>query len=172
MWLPNQLVYIQFHPVVYMVKLNIEMAMANLITVLARGEGTDGGVRDLYAAGALASSGTRSQAAAAPPTHNKHNRFGDIDSEESYYSHAMKAIEPARQWSVSTGHPAGKKDAADGSTGDGGIHRRTDVQVQVHSHHNAGTGPRRRNTEDEIPLTSVAGQLGRAKTPSHSSVEQ
>ena len=61
MWLPNQLVYIQFHPVVYMVKLNIEMAMANLITVLARGEGTEGGVRDLYA-GALASSGTRSQA--------------------------------------------------------------------------------------------------------------
>lgn len=35
MSLPNQVVYIQFHPVAYMVKLNIEMSMANLITKLA-----------------------------------------------------------------------------------------------------------------------------------------
>lgn len=33
--LPNELVYIQFHPVCYMVKLNIEMSMATLITRLA-----------------------------------------------------------------------------------------------------------------------------------------
>ncbi|KAL5324726.1 hypothetical protein ACEPPN_009274 [Leptodophora sp. 'Broadleaf-Isolate-01'] len=36
MSLKNQLVYIQFHPVAYMVKLNIEMSMANLITKLAQ----------------------------------------------------------------------------------------------------------------------------------------
>ncbi|KAI1841858.1 hypothetical protein JX265_010832 [Neoarthrinium moseri] len=36
MSLPNQVVYIQFHPVAYMVKLNIEMSMASLITRLAR----------------------------------------------------------------------------------------------------------------------------------------
>lgn len=36
MSLPNQVVYIQFHPVAYMVKLNIEMSMASLITYLAR----------------------------------------------------------------------------------------------------------------------------------------
>ncbi|UNI23779.1 hypothetical protein JDV02_009579 [Purpureocillium takamizusanense] len=41
MSLPNQVVYIQFHPVTYMVKLNIEMSMADLITRLARGEGSD-----------------------------------------------------------------------------------------------------------------------------------
>ena len=35
MWLPNQVVYIQFHPVTYMVKLNIELSMASLITKLA-----------------------------------------------------------------------------------------------------------------------------------------
>ena len=35
MSLPNQVVYIQFHPVTYMVKLNIELSMANLITKLA-----------------------------------------------------------------------------------------------------------------------------------------
>ncbi|KAI1504842.1 hypothetical protein F5X99DRAFT_370034 [Biscogniauxia marginata] len=36
MWLPNEVVFIQFHPVAYMVKLNIEMSMANLILRLAR----------------------------------------------------------------------------------------------------------------------------------------
>jgi hypothetical protein len=33
---PNPVVYIQFHPVTYMVKLNIEMSMASLIIRLAR----------------------------------------------------------------------------------------------------------------------------------------
>ena len=36
MSLQNQVVYIQFHPVAYMVKLNIEMCMARLITKLAK----------------------------------------------------------------------------------------------------------------------------------------
>jgi hypothetical protein len=39
MFLPNQVVYIQFHPVAYMVKLNIEMSMASLVIRLARGKG-------------------------------------------------------------------------------------------------------------------------------------
>lgn len=38
MFLRNQVVYIQFHPVVYMVKLNIEMSMASLIVRLAKGK--------------------------------------------------------------------------------------------------------------------------------------
>jgi len=37
MSLPNQVVYVQFHPVAYTVKLNIEMSMASLISRLARG---------------------------------------------------------------------------------------------------------------------------------------
>ncbi|KAK8126566.1 uncharacterized protein PG998_002325 [Apiospora kogelbergensis] len=36
--LPNELVYIQFHPCAYFVKLHIEMSMASLITRLARGQ--------------------------------------------------------------------------------------------------------------------------------------
>lgn len=35
MFLPNSLVYTQFHPVAYMVKLNIEMTMASLIKKIA-----------------------------------------------------------------------------------------------------------------------------------------
>ncbi|KZM25774.1 uncharacterized protein EKO05_0002561 [Ascochyta rabiei] len=38
MFLKNPIVYIQFHPVVYMVKLNIEMSMASLIVRLAQGQ--------------------------------------------------------------------------------------------------------------------------------------
>lgn len=38
MFLQNQVVYIQFHPVVYMVKLNIEMSMASLVVRLAQGK--------------------------------------------------------------------------------------------------------------------------------------
>jgi hypothetical protein len=38
MFLKNQLVYIQFHPVVYIVKLNIEMSMASLVVRLAQGK--------------------------------------------------------------------------------------------------------------------------------------
>jgi hypothetical protein len=37
MFLKNQVVYIQFHPVVYIVKLNIEMSMASLVVRLAQG---------------------------------------------------------------------------------------------------------------------------------------
>jgi hypothetical protein len=36
MFLPNPMVYIQYHPVTYMVKLNIEMKMASLIRKLAK----------------------------------------------------------------------------------------------------------------------------------------
>ena len=38
MFLKNPVVYIQFHPVVYMVKLNIEMSMASLVVRLAQGK--------------------------------------------------------------------------------------------------------------------------------------
>ncbi|EAT77148.2 hypothetical protein SNOG_15483 [Parastagonospora nodorum SN15] len=38
MFLKNQVVYIQIHPVVYIVKLNIEMSMASLIVRLAQGK--------------------------------------------------------------------------------------------------------------------------------------
>ncbi|KAF2022618.1 hypothetical protein EK21DRAFT_51040, partial [Setomelanomma holmii] len=38
MFLKNGVVYVQFHPVVYMVKLNIEMSMASLVVRLAQGK--------------------------------------------------------------------------------------------------------------------------------------
>lgn len=47
MFLKNQVVYIQFHPVVYIVKLNIEMSMANLIVRLAQGRTENDASADL-----------------------------------------------------------------------------------------------------------------------------
>lgn len=47
MWLPNQVVFIQFHPVVYIVKLNIEMSMASLVVKLAQGK-SDVHLRNIY----------------------------------------------------------------------------------------------------------------------------
>jgi len=38
MFLKNQVVYIQFHPVVYIVKLKIEMSMASLVVRIAKGK--------------------------------------------------------------------------------------------------------------------------------------
>lgn len=40
--LPNQVVYVQFHPVSYMVKLNIETSMASLITRPEKNQVTTG----------------------------------------------------------------------------------------------------------------------------------
>jgi hypothetical protein len=48
MFLKNPVVYIQFHPVVYMVKLNIEMSMASLIVRLAQGKTENDAVPDHF----------------------------------------------------------------------------------------------------------------------------
>ena len=41
MSLPNGIVFVQFHPVAYMVKLNIEMSMADMIVKVARSSESD-----------------------------------------------------------------------------------------------------------------------------------
>ncbi|KAH6682173.1 hypothetical protein F5X68DRAFT_137534 [Plectosphaerella plurivora] len=65
MSLPNQVVYIQFHPVAYMVKLNIEMSMAALITRLAKDQDTSFAFNSLsYSNGAKGSVPTQDGAKA------------------------------------------------------------------------------------------------------------
>jgi hypothetical protein len=68
MSLPNQVVFIQFHPVAYMVKLNIEMSMATLITRLARS-----GANDVYL-NTLSESDRRRQYGNDENTHSSRNR--------------------------------------------------------------------------------------------------
>ncbi|KAI9739681.1 MAG: hypothetical protein M1834_006399 [Cirrosporium novae-zelandiae] len=105
MSLPNQVVYIQFHPVAYMVKLNIEMSMASLIVRLARGTNNDAD-RPGY------SSYSHNQSGGAPYTGNYSQ------------SHKMQSFVPAEH-SASRNH----QDRANHS--ESGIERRTDVHVLV-----------------------------------------
>ncbi|MCJ1433772.1 hypothetical protein MMC27_003137 [Xylographa pallens] len=65
MSLPNQIVYIQFHPVAYIVKLNIEMSMADLITRIAIG-----GERTEFAASHPLSGASNSAYLRSPPPPN------------------------------------------------------------------------------------------------------
>lgn len=48
MSLPNQVVYVQFHPVAYMVKLNIEMSMASLIRKIAKASVDDRDMNNMH----------------------------------------------------------------------------------------------------------------------------
>lgn len=102
MSLPNQVVYIQFHPVAYTVKLNIEMSMASLIVRLARGN-TDA---DLH--GHVADSSTD------PRSHNRSQAFNGGNT------YAMKSH-------IATANR--EQQLADKKFE--GIHRRTDVEVHV-----------------------------------------
>lgn len=105
MSLKNQVVFVQFHPVAYMVKLNIEMSMASLITRLAA-------VRHNADFSSLAYSGPhRSHTAQITG-----NRNDDMDPE--YFQGA--SIELRR-----TDEELGKMQ--------GGICRRFDVEVRIDS---------------------------------------
>ncbi|TDZ17850.1 hypothetical protein Cob_v009176 [Colletotrichum orbiculare MAFF 240422] len=116
MSLPNQVVYIQFHPVAYMVKLNIEMSMASLITRLARDK--DSGFRF----NSLSYSSPQSN---GPRTghNNNHNATdahrGDLETGlKSYHRASVGAAPPDLEDAGRINHPAG-------------IHRRVDVEVRI-----------------------------------------
>lgn len=108
MSLPNQVVYIQFHPVAYMVKLNIEMSMAALITRLAKDKDTS------FAFNSLSySNGNKGSMPTHDGTHNR-DTFG------------LKKL------------PGSKVDPADDDpdleairNGAPGIHRRLDVEIRA-----------------------------------------
>jgi hypothetical protein len=97
MFLKNGLVYVQFHPVAYMVKLNIEMSMAALIAKLARqsigpnvnefgthltttshGHGATGGIRSAIAHPLQATSNRDEQGGPRSPDQQKIHTTTDI----------------------------------------------------------------------------------------------
>ena len=135
MWLPNQVVFIQFHPVVYIVKLNIEMSMASLVVKLAQGK-SDVHFRDMY------------------------DPESDPRSLHLSQNHASRSI----PLSVASIRRADKEDDLDSESLDGvqGIHCRTDLDVTVENvgvkgiedaHSSKGSdGTIRDMFGDEIPL--------------------
>jgi hypothetical protein len=111
MFLKNQVVYIQIHPVVYIVKLNIEMSMASLIVRLAQGKPQN----DMYPEEKLQSSSNKA------PHSQSHLRSG---KHEQQHAQIQSFQIPKR----------GLKDALDDDDSVGsmrGIHCQTDYNVTV-----------------------------------------
>ena len=143
MSLPNQVVYVQFHPVAYMVKLNIEMSMASLITRLAKNHDSNPNVNSL----------TYSQAHRTISDHN-HGGHNPGIGLKSFHKASIQAIQ-------SDGESQGVRDDASG------IHQRFDVDVRVD--HARSDSPNDRQDDDssgmktyyragdEISLVKYAG---------------
>ncbi|KAM0426000.1 hypothetical protein ACHAPT_008629 [Fusarium lateritium] len=144
----NQVVYIQFHPVAYMVKLNIEMSMASLITRLARGENAD----DYYPSMSHSNHGTSGQG----PSHNRTGHSPWAQGNGVHLTNRSKVV-------------AGDSEEEEGGSlsraGPGsGIHRRTDIEISVETdiktykaRRDGGRGRAPESVEDELPLTSDTG---------------
>ena len=148
MSLPNQVVYIQFHPVAYMVKLNIEMSMASLITRLARGENAD----EYYPSMSHSNHG----ASGHDPSNNRTGNNPWAHGNGVQMTNRSKVV--AGDSDEEAGGPISR--AGPGS----GIHRRTDIEVKVEAdtktykvRRDGGRGRGSERVEDELPLTSDTG---------------
>lgn len=141
MWLPNKAVFIQFHPVTYIVKLNIEMSMAKLITRLASSNGTSD---EFY-----------------PENSSSHPTAGQSGNQSQLERHSVwgqgqggTAMPLSHISKVVAGNSDEHLPEGDGA----GIHRRTEIEVKVESDTKANfkTKPRH-HSDDEFPLTSNTG---------------
>ncbi|KAK1512415.1 uncharacterized protein CCOS01_14655 [Colletotrichum costaricense] len=154
MSLPNQVVYIQFHPVAYMVKLNIEMSMASLITRLAKDQDSGFRFNSLsYSQGH--SRGHRTNPTGLDNGHNGHHETGGL---KSFHRASVGAVPEDRNLEA----------IREARTG---IHRRVDVEVRVESHSpksnpassfsgrndDAASGSSFYRVDDEDSLTSNPG---------------
>ncbi|KAF2650619.1 hypothetical protein K491DRAFT_666933 [Lophiostoma macrostomum CBS 122681] len=108
MFLNNQIVYIQFHPVVYMVKLNIEMSMASLVVRLAQGKVEN----DMYDIGSSSGNPNDRQ-------HRSQLRSGNMASDHFQ----------SMQLSSTVAKGLKDDDAMSREDTFGGIHCRTDLHV-------------------------------------------
>ncbi|KAI9163851.1 hypothetical protein HJFPF1_05479 [Paramyrothecium foliicola] len=137
---PNQIVYIQFHPVAYMVKLNIEMSMAKLITRLARRQDND-----------MTDSHHRTNERSGHDAPSGSTGWGRPHGVELTQRSRIVAEDPEQG-------PEGSLDNSD----DGGIRKKTEFVVEVETKRKASSqgsamGDHVQHVDDEIPLTANAG---------------
>ncbi|KAI8940925.1 hypothetical protein NX059_002180 [Plenodomus lindquistii] len=114
MFLENQVVYIQFHPVVYMVKLNIEMSMASLVVRLAQGKAQNDMDPEEF----------QSSTDPASHSHSNSNRLGGSNHPQSFQlaSRSRKGTSMMKSAGLSK---------IDSDESLGGIECRTDLSVKV-----------------------------------------
>ncbi|KAF2994502.1 hypothetical protein E8E13_002454 [Curvularia kusanoi] len=97
MSIPNSFVYIQFHPLAYLVKLNIEMTMANLIKRIAISASRKAGQASLandFRSESLSTSGAKSRATGHAKTHSKRESNHELASVFSYKGDVSHYAEP------------------------------------------------------------------------------
>lgn len=140
MSLPNQIVFTQFHPVAYLVKLNIEMAMASLITKVARatGIGDDGNKPPNE------SSGTRSRHDVMRTLHDENDNI------------AMKSFHTA---AAAGPDEFDQQDRDQRNVSSKGIQRRVDIRVESASTSEADIDAEKGSPfgDDEMSLARHAG---------------
>ncbi|ORY66161.1 uncharacterized protein BCR38DRAFT_429458 [Pseudomassariella vexata] len=138
MSLPNEVVYIQFHPVAYMVKLNIEMSMASLITRLAQGKNSDAHFNSL-------SYSTRNR--------NCHNQKYD-PTERAV---GLRSFTKSRAQATSDG---------EAEPGHGtGINRRFDVEVTVHHDEPSERHPSKGHGNHVVEFTELEDEMSLTYNP-------
>lgn len=133
MFLPNPVVFIQFHPVAYMVKLNIEMSMASLIARLAKTQENSFGFNSLSYPNA------------------RNDATGNRDNIQNVHGENFTVVK-------AEGAPSDiELGAMDKPTG--GIHRRFDVEIHTSAKSLDGgnSDDSYYRLEDEATLTSHAG---------------
>lgn len=143
MFLPNPVVYIQFHPVTYLTKLNIEMSVANLIARLAR----NGQSSDQFRSSSYNNTGPRT---------GNHNPQWNGNEQDL----ALKSFTKSRIRS-----DPNDNDSDDGAMNQlGGIHKRLEYEVTVQHNPQGNSKPSSSNSnsfeltkDDEMALTQHAG---------------
>ncbi|KAJ4367022.1 hypothetical protein N0V83_007552 [Neocucurbitaria cava] len=149
MFLKNPVVYIQFHPVVYMVKLNIEMSMASLVVRLAQGKPQNDVDLEQYSS-TDPNSHSHSQ-------RHKANR-SQIKSIQLSSSRPNKVKKPESSAGLSK---------IDSDESLGGIECRTDLRIEVEDAKTAGVFGRREGGSERSSLHEVAHSVFGDETPLH-----
>ncbi|KAH8683417.1 hypothetical protein BGZ61DRAFT_358136 [Ilyonectria robusta] len=141
MWLPNQSVFIQFHPVTYMVKLNIEMSMAKLITRLASRGNSDEDYPEL---------------SNSNPSNGQSGNRNNPDNHPWTKSNSVKLVQMSK---VVVGESEEDLSSVEVLGSGAGIRKRTKIEVKVESdsRNYGGRSKQSISLEDELPLTSNTG---------------
>ncbi|XXG99743.1 hypothetical protein Hte_006084 [Hypoxylon texense] len=142
MSLPNPIVFVQFHPVTYLVKLNIEMSMASLITHVAREAGL-GDEENSDPQFSLSYGKNRSQG-----TRNANQSHNDALQMKTFHTTAVGAGNSDEDFDVLKDHV-------------GGIHRRVDVRIESTANSETAStaykGTSFERVDDEMSLTNNPG---------------
>ncbi|MCJ1383869.1 hypothetical protein MMC17_006983 [Xylographa soralifera] len=144
MSLPNQIVYIQFHPVAYIVKLNIEMSMADLITSIAIGGERTEFTSPIPLSGHSTSTYLRSP---PPPNTPRVHQLRTFSNSQAFPNQAFSNLAVA------------SKDVD--NEGLEGIHCKRDIVVDTQSLEDAWKADKEgREGSDELPLRGMGTRPG------------